>query len=335
MDIKIPKGTKVLITGASGFTGSLLLKKLVESGISVKAIVRKSSNILQFKGLNAEWIYGNVFDTDTVNEAVKDVEYIFHIAAAYREAKLSYNDYYNVHVVSTELLAKAALKNSNFKRFIHVSTVGVHGDIKNPPADETYPFNPGDDYQKTKALAENFLHDFAKQNNLPYTVIRPAGIYGPNDKRLLKVFKFAKRKIFPVLGFGKCLYHLIHVEDLTNAMILSATNESALNEAFIVGNKEPYSIIEMGKVIGKAYGKNIIVLRIPALPFYILGYLCEIICKPFGIEPPIYRRRVAFYTKDRSFDTKKLINILGYTPKISNEEGIKNTALWYKENKWL
>lgn len=331
----IAPATLVLVTGATGFTGQVLARKLCGMGLAVRAIARASSDISSMSDLDIEWVRGDVFDVATVNKAVKGVEYIFHVAAAYRDPGISDRDYYNVHVESTKLLAGAALKNPGFKRFVHTSTVGVHGHIKNPPIDEEGPFNPGDIYQKTKVEAETWLHTFARENKLPYTVIRPAAIYGPGDKRLLKVFRMAAKPIFILLGSGKCLYHLIHVEDLTNVMILAATHSEAAGQAFIAGSPAAITLENMGCIIARKLGVKHRVLRLPAWPFFLAGDICEFICKPLGISPPIYRRRVAFFTKDRSFDTKKLREKLGYKCQYTDEQGLAATAEWYRDHKWL
>jgi len=338
MNIKyssIPKGARVLVTGATGFTGSVLTRKLAENDAIIHVIARSSSNIETLKDLNIRWFRGEVYDHATVKAAMEEVSYVFHLAAAYREAKAGEEMNRKVHVESTKLLAEIATQTPAFKRFIHVSTVGVHGHIENPPADEKYPFKPGDIYQKTKADAELWLKAFANKSGLPFTVIRPAAIYGPGDKRLLKVFKMTRWPVFPILGSGKCLYHLIHVEDLANVMIIAATHPAALNETFICGNPEPVTLEEMGRIIAAELGRTFRVIRIPAWPFFALASACEAICKPFGIEPPIYRRRVAFFTKDRSFNTQKLRETLGYACKYTNKEGLAQTTRWYVSEGWL
>jgi len=331
----IPRGTRVLVTGATGFTGSILTRKLVQAGLQVHAIARSSSAKNAFKDLDIRWFTGDVFDPETVRHACEGVEYVFHLAAAYREAKSSDEMYEKVHVTSTQLLARAVLANKDFKRFVHISTVGVHGHIDHPPADENYPFHPGDIYQKTKADAELWLRDFAAAHGLPFTVIRPCAIYGPGDRRLLKVFKMAARGWLLVLGGGKCLYHLVHVEDLTDAMIQAATHPAALNEIFIVGDPEPASLMQMGGIVAAHFGKRLRIVRLPAWPFFLLGALCEGLCKPFGVEPPLYRRRVAFYTKDRAFDTRKLREKLGYAHRYTTEVGLRQTAQWYQDQGWI
>jgi len=332
----IPPGTSVLVTGATGFTGAVLTRKLAQAGARIRAIARPSSATDSFKNIDVEWFKGDVFDPDTVRKACEGVEYVFHLAAAYREAKSSDEMYEKVHVTSTQLLAKSVLANKNFKRFVHASTVGVHGHIEHPLADETFAFNPGDVYQKTKADAELWLRHFAVENHLPFVVIRPCAIYGPGDRRLLKLFKMAARGYLLVLGGGKCLYHLIHVEDLTNIMLLSAAHPAVLNDVIIAGNKEPISLMQMGEIIARHFGKSPIrLIQLPAWPFFVMGAVCEAVCKPLGIEPLLYRRRVAFYTKDRAFDTRKMREKLAYSYVYTNETGLRQTAQWYKDQRWI
>ena len=199
MENHIESGSTVLVTGATGYTGNVLVKKLLETGLNVRAVARKSSNITPFKDLPITWIRGEVFDEQTIRSAMEGVHYVFHVAAAFREAKSTEEDYRNVHVKSTQLIVAEAQKNPQFKRLIHVSTMGVHGHIEAPPGDENSPFSPGDGYQRTKAEAELWLIDYSRKNSFPYTIIRPCAIYGPGERRLLKLFKMATKKIFPIL----------------------------------------------------------------------------------------------------------------------------------------
>ncbi len=323
-----------MVTGATGFTGSVLTHKLIERGATVRAIVRRDPPPA-LRALPVQWIRGQVYDPETIRDAVAGVEYVFHVAAAYREAGIADEVYELVHVTSTKLLVEAAAAQPGFRRFVHVSTVGVHGHIDEPPASETYRFAPGDIYQRTKAEAEIWLREHAPRFNLDYTVIRPAAIMGPDDTRLLKVFKLATKPVFPMLGFGKCLYHLIHVEDLCDAMILAATHPDASGEAFIIGNSEPIRLADMGRLIARTLGYRFVPVRIPAWPFFLMAALCEAVCKPLGLEPPLHRRRVAFFTKDRAFDTTKMRNRLGFVPRYDNERGIVETAKAYAAKGWV
>lgn len=332
---KLPPDSRALVTGATGFTGSLLVQKLLQQGVRVVAIARHTSNLDSFKDMEIEWIRGDVFDENLINQAIKGVNYIFHLVTPFREAKSPNIGYYNVHVVSTQLLAKAALKQPEFKRFVHVSTIGVHGHIKQPPADENAPLQPGDVYQETKLEAEIWLKNYADQEELSVTIVRPAGIYGFGEKRLLKIFKWVYRQWVPVIGEGNNLLHFIHVDDLTNFLILAATHPQSDGEVFICGSPEAISFKKMVSIISDYYGNSVKFIKFPAAPLFALGYLFEVICRPLGIEPPIYRRRLAFYTKDRSFNTSKMNNLLGFVPAHSDEEGLKELAQWYLDQGWI
>ncbi len=331
----IPAGTPVLITGATGFTGIVLTKKLVEAGLKVSCVARKTSNIEPLKDLPITWYRGEVFDERVLSEAMRGQHYVFHVAAAFREAKSTDQDYWNVHVKSTQIICKNILKNPDFKRFVHISTFGVHGHIARPPATEEYPFGPGDSYQRTKLDAELWLNEFAKKHNIDYTIIRPASIYGPGDRRLLKLFKMATKPVFPLLGSGKCMIHLVHVDDLTNTFIIAATHPKARGETFVCGGVKEIPVADIAKIIAGHFNIKTRIIRLPITPFFILAYLCELICKPFKLEPPLFRRRVAFYSKDRHFDVTKMRTVLGYEPKYSNEEGLIQTADWYVEQGWM
>ncbi|MDR0994456.1 MAG: NAD-dependent epimerase/dehydratase family protein [Verrucomicrobiota bacterium] len=328
-------GATVLVTGGTGFTGRVLLRKLCAMDLKVRAIARATSAREGLEDLPVEWITGQVYDPAVVAAAMGGVQYIFHVAAAFRTPGIEDEEYRRVHVDSTRLLAQEAVKQPAFERFVHVSTVGVHGHIAQPPADETTPFHPGDIYQETKAEAESWLHAFAKAQALPYTVIRPAAIYGPGDRRLLKVFRMAAAPVFILLGRGKCLYHLIHVEDLTAAFIRAAWHPNALGEAFICGNPEATPLETMGRIIADELHHPFRPLRLPVTPFFWAAALTEGICRPLKLSPPLYRRRVAFFTKDRSFDTQKICRLLDFHVQWNTEEGLRSTTRWYRENGWL
>jgi nucleoside-diphosphate-sugar epimerase len=331
----IPSGARVLVTGATGFTGQVLVRKLCSLGVKVRAIARSTSSRENLAGLPVEWFEGQVYEPAVIAEAMQGVEYVLHVAAAYRDPSLADSEYTRVHVESTRHLAQAALGQRSFKRFVLVSTVGVHGHIEQPPANEQSPFNPGDIYQRTKAEAEQWLHGFARQKNLSYAVIRPAAIYGPGDRRLLKVFRMAKAPFFVMLGRGRCLYHLIHVEDLCEAIIRAAWHPAAEGEAFICGDPQSIALEDMGRIIAAELGRPFRPVRLPAAPFFALADLTEAICRPLKLSPPIYRRRVAFFTKDRSFDTRKIRETLGFAYKWQTADGLRDTARWYVDHKWL
>ncbi len=329
------QGSSVLVTGGTGFTGSHLVEKLVEMDLDVRMIVRNPAKVDESISAKVQFFQGDVYDQKLIERAADGVHYIFHLAACYRDAGADDQEYHNVHVKSTQLLAQSAVNNPEFKRFVHTSTIGVHGHIKNPPANETSEFNPGDIYQETKVEGELWIREFAKNNELSLAVIRPAAIMGPDDRRLLKLFKFAKYGIFPLVDGHRTLYHLIHVDDLTDCMLLASVHPKAEGEVFICGNEKPTDVVEMLNIIGGRMDKKVRFIKLPSGPLFFITDLVESLSKSVGVEPIIYRRRLEFFTKDRAFDTSKVRNVLDFQTKYTNDTALEHTARGYASKDWI
>jgi dihydroflavonol-4-reductase len=240
-----------------------------------------------------------------------------------------------VHLESTQLIAREMMEQGSLQRFVHVSTVGVHGHVENSPADESAPFSPGDIYQQTKADAELWLRTYAAAQGMPLTVMRPAAIYGPGDRRLLKLFRLAKLPLVPLIGPGQGFYHLIHVDDLVQSLLQGGMDPRAAGEVFICGNAEPIRLKEVIREIAGHLGHRPRFLHLPEAPIFLAARFCEDVSKRLGLEPILYPRRVAFFTKERSFNTDKLHTLLEFREQYSNREGLRQTCDWYRQNGWL
>ncbi len=323
---------KILVTGATGFTGKNLIKKLLEKGYHVKVLVRKPNN--ELKKLNVEISHGDIINKDEVENAVKGCDAVIHLAAAWQNYKVPANYYYKVNVKGTKNLLDASLK-FNVKKFVHCSTGGVLGHISKPPANENCPYNPGDVYQVTKMEGEKLALKYSKERKLNVSVIRPAPIYGIGDQRILKLFKQIKKGRFFMLGKGNICYHLVNVDDLVNGFMLALEKKESEGQVYIIGGNECPTLNELVKILAKVLDVDIKIIHLPFWPVYFISFLCELICKPLGINPFIFRRRVDWFRKNRSFDISKAKKEIGYKPKISLEEGLRITAEWYKENGWL
>lgn len=335
MDFAAYKGVKVLVTGATGFTGRVLTRRLVEAGADVRVIARPESTRGDLATLPIRWVTGQVYDEATVRQATDGVEIVFHLATTYRHAGAREDENRRVHITSTQLLARAVTEQPRFKRFVHMSTIGVHGDISHGVANEDSPFRPGDIYQATKAEAERWIKNYATDQGLPLTILRPCGIYGPGEERFFKLFRMANRRTLFLLGKPGHGIHLIHVEDLVRMAMVAALHPAALNETFICGTPSNISLERMAELIAGALGHSIRVIRLPALPFYVAGFLCEWLYRPFHKDPPLHRRRVGFFTKTRSFDTSRIRDRLGYICEYPDEIGLAQVARWYVEQGWI
>ena len=220
-------------------------------------------------------------------------------------------------------------------RVVHISTVGVHGDIEHPPASEASPFGPGDIYQRTKLEGEQQAVCTAARLGVPLTVVRPAPMYGPRDRRLLKMFRGVAHRRFPILGRGEALFSMVHIDDLIEGVRLAGESPSAVGRTYIIGSDEYMSLNALIALIAEEAGVEPLRMHLPVWPFWAAGAMCEVLCAPLKVEPPLYRRRVAFFTKSRAFDITRARTELGYAPRISLREGVRSTLAWYREAGWI
>ena len=322
---------KVLVTGATGFTGGHLAQYLAGRGDEVRALVRPRSrerfdrSPLPAKGVTA--IHGDLIDAAAVRRAVDGADVVYHIAATYREAGQPDSAYRAINVDGTRNVLEAA-RAGGVGRVVHCSTGGVHGHIENPPATEDAPFNPGDVYQETKLAAEKLAREFGNSTGLDVVVARPIGIYGPGDTRFLRMFKGLARGRFPMIGSGRAFYHLTFIDDLIEGFRLCGTAPAAKGRTYILAGPRYTTLEQLVQLVASELKVAPPRLHLPVWPFWTAGLLCEMVCVPLRIEPPIYRRRVDFYTKSRAFDTTRARTELGYSPNVDLEQGIKLTADW-------
>jgi nucleoside-diphosphate-sugar epimerase len=256
------------------------------------------------------------------------------VAAVFRTQGVPDSYFFDVHVGGTQRLLDAA-QAAGVRRFVHISTVGVQGKITKPPADETAPFAPGDIYQRSKLEGELVAMAHHKATGFPVTVVRPAGIYGPGDMRFLKLFKAIKNGTFWMIGSGETVYHFTYISDLVKGMILAAHNEDAVGEVFTVAGEEVITIAGLVELIGETLGVKTPRRHIPVGPVMLAARLSEAVCRPFGINPPLYPRRLDFFIKDRSFDISKAKRVLGYQPEVDLRTGLACTADWYRAQGYL
>ncbi len=324
---------RVLVTGATGFTGGHLARNLALRGYEVRALVRDPGRAQDLQGTGIKLVTGDLTDRAALGRAMRGVQVVYHIAAVYRQAGLSRNVYRAINARAVADIVNLAA-GAGVGRVVHCSTVGVHGDIEHPPANEDAPLRPGDVYQTTKLEGERLGREAASHAGIPLTIVRPSGIYGPGDRRLLKLFRGVVRRL-PILGSGEIYYHLTYIDDLVEGFRLCGEHSVAANRTYILAGPEVTTLNELIERIAYAAGVRPPRLHLPVWPFWLAGALCESVCAPLGIEPPIYRRRVDFYTKSRAFDIARARAEVGYDPRIGLREGIRHTLDWYRTQGWL
>lgn len=326
---------KILVTGGTGFTGKALVHRLIEMGHQVVALdYKEGMKTQEIRDWGAEVVLGSVTDIDVVRRAVKGVEVVHHVAAAFREMDRPESYYYDVNVGGTRNVLQAAL-DEGVRKVVYCSTCGVHGNVDHPPAGEDAPIQPADYYQRTKWEAEPIAREFFERG-LATTTLRPAAIYGPGDpERFFLIYKRVAGGTFPMFGNGKTYYHPVYIDNLVDAFVLAMENGKGDGEAYLIADEQYLEIEDLVRRVGKSLGVDVKIPHYPVWPVVVVGHIVEKACKPFGINPPIFPRRVDWYRQNRAFRIDKAKRDLGYQPRIGIDEGLRRTAEWYRQEKLL
>jgi len=329
----------ILITGAAGFIGGALFRRLIGYGLNVIATVLYPEEAEALRAQGHKAFVLDLTADESWEDILKGVHIVFNIAAMFQEVEFGRELYEKANHLGALKLAKTA-ERRHVERFIHCSTVGVLGDVKEIPATEKTPYNPMDIYHETKLAGELAILNWAKNrpnNGIIVTVNRPAMVYGPGDLRMMKLFKAILSKRFMMIGSGEVLAHLGYIEDQVDSFLLQAVapRESVHLEIFNIASGEPITLNKLVSLIAEAGGVKTSRLKIPVGPVWLTSYICELLFKPFGVKPPLFRRRVGFFTHNRAFDISKAKSYLGYNPSWSEKEGILKAIEWYKKENLL
>jgi nucleoside-diphosphate-sugar epimerase len=326
---------KILVTGGTGFTGSHLARRLLQAGHQVVVIDNQQGLFFdELKGLGAEIFIGSVADENLLRKVVQGCEVVHHLAAAFRKVNLPKSVYWDVNVEGTRRLVAEALR-CGVRKFVYCSTCGVHGDVKQGPADENAPISPEDYYQYTKFAGEKVLADYLG-NGLKIVILRPTAIYGPGDpERFFMLFKMVRKGRFFMFGDGMAHYHPVYIDNLIDAFELAAASENSDGEAYLIGDAHYHTLNHLVAAIAEASGVELTTRYLPFRPLWTVAAVCELVYKPLRVDPPLFRRRVDWFRQNRAFSIEKAGRELGYRPKIGLKEGLARTAEWYRAQGYL
>lgn len=313
-----------LVTGGSGFLGINLIRFLLEKGHKVRSLDKEPFDYPEADKIEA--VLGDIRDIPIVNQCMKNIDIVIHCAAAL--PLYSKEDIYTTDVDGTKNLLAAA-QAENVKRFIHISSTAVYGIPDHHPLfedDKKYGVGP---YGEAKILAEQACEAY-RAKGMIVPIIRPKSFIGPERLGVFALFyDWAKDgHSFPMIGSGNNRYQLLAVEDLCDAIYLTATLDPAVvNDTFNIGAKEFTTMKEdYQAVLDKAgFGKKIVGL--PATPIIWTLRILEALKLS-----PLYKWVYETASKDSFVSIEKAEKVLGYKPQYSNKDALLRNYAWYIAN---
>jgi nucleoside-diphosphate-sugar epimerase len=324
---------RVLITGAGGFIGYHMVKDQLKKGREVTAV---DLHFNQLKNLTSHprlKILQRDFRDPKLEPYLKGHEVCFHLASAHLEVGVRDDYYWKVNVSGLKEFLQRAYKEG-IERFVHISSVGVYGDVKNPPADETYPCSPTNIYEKTKLAGEQEVVKFAKQSGFPVAVVRPAWVYGTYCPRTEKLLRTIKKGRFVIFGSGQHLRHPIYIADCVRAINLCAERSTLEGQIYNIAGPKTVTIRELVDTAADALGVSRPSLHLP-LGFGVLaGHLMEAAFRLIGRQPPFSHRSVDFFKKDNSYDISKAREEINFDPQVELFSGFLEIIRWQSEHRF-
>lgn len=325
---------KALITGGTGFIGSHLTEAIIGRGAQVRCLLRKTSDLKWLKGLPIEFIPGDCYDKASLEGAVRDVDWVFHLAGATRAIKEE--TYFEVNGLGTENLIHACLrKSSRLQKFIYVSSQAAAGPSSNGRSQkESDPCRPVSSYGRSKLMGEELV--LAHAHELPSVILRPSAVYGPRDRDVLALFKCLSKRVNPSLIGRRRRLSICYVQDIIQGILLAAETQTKSGDIFFLSDGNDYRMEEIGDIFARAMGITALRIPVPGQAVVGMAHFSDYFSRLFG--------RSSLLSKDKAeemvqegwvCDIAKAKTLLGFEPQVPLPEGAGLTFEWYKNEKWL
>jgi dihydroflavonol-4-reductase len=327
---------RALVTGATGFIGSHLVDALLERGIEVRCIVRRSSNRRWLTGKPVELVEASLDAPDTLPRALQGVDIVFHIAGVI--AARTFQEFLRGNRDATANLLHATLRFApNVKRFLFLSSLAAVGPAPSlsEPVTEDTPYHPITAYGRSKQAAEEVV--LASRTELPITIVRPPAVYGPRDAATLPFFRAIRYGLAPIIGLREKYLSLVHVRDLVEGILLAAFAEAAIGRVYFISSEEFYTWYQLSEIARVALGRRrILRLRIPHAVVMGVASIAEVSGWLLS-RPPVFD-----FEKGRDLlqpywicSTERARRELGYRQQVGLAEGMHETVAWYRAQGWL
>lgn len=327
---------KVLVTGASGFVGSAVARKLAAEGFSVRALVRAASPRGHLAGLPLEFAEGDLMEAASVARATKDVRYVFHVAADYRLWAKDPNEILRNNLYGTQNIMEKA-KEAGVERIVYTSSVATLALTKGgDPVDETVPLmeqNAIGTYKRSKVIAERLVEKMIAEQGLPAVIVNPSTPIGPSDVKPTptgRIIVEAARGRIP--AFVDTGLNLVHVDDVADGH-LAALRKGKTGERYILGG-ENVSFAAMLGEIARIVGRKAPRIKLPRGPLMPIAFGAEQIAKFTGKEPFVTMDGLRMSRYRMFFRTEKAERELGIKARPF-AQGLEDAIRWFRDSGYL
>lgn len=319
---------RVLVTGATGYIGARLARRLSAEGWEVTALVRKGRAP---EGLPS--VQGDVRDPVSLLRAFQGADVVCHSAGMLGKWGVPYEEIRAVNVDGAQNVIWAA-HAAKVGYVLHLSTSGVTGPRDEVPANEETACAPYTEYERTKHEGEQAVRTLSRELGVRCAVVRPTFTYGPDDPHKLGLFKAIRRGVFFYMGDGSSTTHPVYIDDLLTG-IMRVLERRPSDRVYILGGARPVTKRELATTIARELGVKEPWLRVPVPAAWALGTALEITGRVARREPPLTRSRVLAMSRCWGQDIARAREELGYEPQVELSEGIRRTVESYRKLGWL
>jgi nucleoside-diphosphate-sugar epimerase len=321
---------KALVTGATGFIGSHLVKSLVEENWEVTCLIRSKSRTDFLQKFPVRFIEGSANDIESLGRAAKGQDYVFHLAGRIRPTCRVEYDIANYQL--TKNLAQECLrKNPSLKRFVYISSISAAGpSLSNVYSDENQAPSPVSEYGRTKLKGEEAVREVWDQ--IPATIIRPSSVYGPRQQETELLIKLISKRIVPLLKRKKETTSLIYIKDLIQGILKAALSPKSKNQVYYLTDGNGYSWRKIILTVKKVVLGESLFFPLPEGLIYISAWLVDML-KKTGVIKSYFGRKLwrAMTQTPWLFSSSKAEKDFGFRARYSLENGIKETVDYYQK----
>jgi nucleoside-diphosphate-sugar epimerase len=326
--------TTVLVTGATGFLGASLVRRLLSDGARVRVLARSPVKAEPLADQGAQVAVGDITDRAAVRAALDGAEVVYHLAGRLLVPGVPATEYQRTHVEGTKVLLACCEQAPGLERFVHCSTTGVLGVTGDRPAGENAPMRPTNIYEATKAEAELAVRNACREG-FPAVIARPGLVYGPGDLHLLPFFRSVLRRRFRPIGRREVWLHPIYIDDMTEALVRCGRRGAAVGECFHLAGREPVPLAGLADAIARAGGARLPPGRIPVVAARAVAALGDRLPPRLQRSAPLTSSRLDFLTHSRMYDVTKAVRLLDFAAATSLRTGAARAMAWYRQQGYL